>query len=372
MLKICSFCNEEYNAKKSKQKYCSFDCRVNFQKTKANEKNKNCLECNIEISHQKKKYCSRECRFSYESKHFDEFSEFYKKRSSSLIGKESPIKGRPSKLKGRLRNEKIEVVCLCCGKIFINTSKRIRKYCSIGCSAKIYKCGPSLRRFEPKKCYNCGKPLKNNKFCNKECGVEYRKNNPHLYIDGIERMVLGVKKAFLDGKFKNAHKLSSERMKIKNPSFDPKVVEKQKASLKNFFEKNPHKLAERLKNFMNAPLRGRGFEGRNPTKLEKFIIDIGSNKVRYTGAGSFWICFKNGKKKNPDFKVNGVKKVVEVGDTQYWHTIEEIKETVAFYKEIGYECLYFTDIDIKENPEKCKLIFLDFVNCGEEREIQTK
>jgi len=73
------------------------------------------------------------------------------------------------------------------------------------------------------------------------------------------------------------------------------------------------------------------------------------------------------KKKNPDFKINGKRKVIEVGDIEYWHTQEEINETIDEYKKIGYECLYFTNRDIDNNWSFVQKEIVKFSKDGEIR-----
>ena len=359
MIKICKECNKEYNAKKSKQKFCSFDCRVSFQRKSSLEHEKKCLCCGTLLKRRQKKYCSFNCRSKYQIENYDLFKDFYKERASKNIGK---IKAERKKYK-----------CPVCSIEFEDRVER--KFCSKKCHGKfIYDKCLSNYKFsktphKQKRCKFCDNYFdtkgknKNQKFCSKDCSFKYKKKYPEEYVHIYE----AVKRAHKEGKFAILYKLSSERMKRKNPSHDPKVVKKQQESLKKFYKNNPEKLEERIRNFINAPARGRGKEGREPTKLEKFVIKIDSKKIRYTGNGVFWLTFKNGKRKNPDFKVNGVRKVIEVGDTQFWHTLDEIEKTVAEYKKIGYECLYLTDVHIYEEPEESKNRILKFIENGELR-----
>lgn len=68
-----------------------------------------------------------------------------------------------------------------------------------------------------------------------------------------------------------------------------------------------------------------GMEGasqKRPTTVEKFFIDLfGSNNIdaSYVGNGSFWVNCEDGKKLNPDFKVNGQNKLIEVYDSNLPH-----------------------------------------------------
>ena len=89
------------------------------------------------------------------------------------------------------------------------------------------------------------------------------------------------------------------------------------------------------------------------TKLERDIISMNIPGLNYTGDGSRYFKFKNGKNKNPDFVFeNGIEtKIVEVGDIYYWHTIEEIEQVKKQYKEIGLDCLYLTSYDMEDLEE---------------------
>ena len=75
--------------------------------------------------------------------------------------------------------------------------------------------------------------------------------------------------------------------------------------------------------------------------------------LTYTGDGKYYFTFKNGKHKNPDFiyKNGDEIKIVEVGDIHYWHTLDEIEEVKKQYKEIGLDCLYLTNDDLKNLDE---------------------
>lgn len=127
---------------------------------------------------------------------------------------------------------------------------------------------------------------------------------------------------------------------------------------------------EQIRRFVNAPLN------KNcDTKLEIFLEDVlKENKLaaRKTSGGKFWLTFKNGKRKNPDFKVNQQRKVIEVGDVEYWHTHEEIKKTVDLYKEIGYTCLYLTNEDIKLGKEHVKNSLINFIDNHASKVISVK
>ena len=143
----------------------------------------------------------------------------------------------------------------------------------------------------------------------------------------------------------------SERMKNNNPTFNLEVREKISRAIRKRREENPEFLAKCLKNWRLAPIRGK--HRLETTKFERDIIALNIPGLKYTGDGTKYFKFKNGKNKNPDFVFeNGNEvKIVEVGDVYYWHTFEEIEEVKKQYKEIGLDCLYLTSYDM-ENLEE--------------------
>jgi hypothetical protein len=94
-----------------------------------------------------------------------------------------------------------------------------------------------------------------------------------------------------------------------------------------------------------------------PNKPEQILNQITPDDVRYTGNRSFWVRIKllvNGeyitKSKNPDFKITGQKKVIELyGD--YWHKSDDPETIINAYKEIGYECLVIWESEIYNELE---------------------
>ena len=97
-------------------------------------------------------------------------------------------------------------------------------------------------------------------------------------------------------------------------------------------------------------------------KPEK-IIDSLSEKIIYTGDHKFWITFKDGTHKNPDFLVEPfkeTKKVIEYAGN-YWHTEQEMAEVVRKYNELGIECLLIWEKDFKENKSKVIENILNFL-----------
>jgi superfamily II DNA or RNA helicase len=153
----------------------------------------------------------------------------------------------------------------------------------------------------------------------------------------------------------------SRRMTSNNPMHNSVIVDKMKKSCRRFYNLNPEKLLQRKKNFMNAPLRGRDSINSGMTKPEQFIDSLSLPGVKYTGRGDFWVTFKSGKHKNPDFIIEGERKVIETGDTHYWHNADEIASTIAEYKKIGYDCVFISCDDIAKDPSAVELRLKKFI-----------
>lgn len=132
MLKVCKNCNKEYNARKSKQNFCSRKCTYEYRskylvgKNACNYKNGNrtkvktiCDYCGKEIFKEKqhldkwnKNFCNRNCQIEY-----------YKLHSVEVSGENSP------------RYSQVEVSCEQCGKLFktyYSTRDKVR-FCSKKC-----------------------------------------------------------------------------------------------------------------------------------------------------------------------------------------------------------------------------------------------
>lgn len=86
-------------------------------------------------------------------------------------------------------------------------------------------------------------------------------------------------------------------------------------------------------------------QGNAPNNLEAFFLENCGFPVRYTGDGSYWVVFKSGRRKNPDFKIPGEKTVIELfGD--YWHQDDDPQELINLYEEIGYKCYVFWEREV--------------------------
>ena len=80
------------------------------------------------------------------------------------------------------------------------------------------------------------------------------------------------------------------------------------------------------------------------TYVLKFLKSIG---FEYTGNRKFWVTFKNGEHKCPDFVSVARKTVVEVyGD--YWHRNDNPADIIKLYDEIGWKCIVYWEHEIHD------------------------
>lgn len=104
--------------------------------------------------------------------------------------------------------------------------------------------------------------------------------------------------------------------------------------------------------YVKAVLYGRS---NRPTKPEKIFNEMTPNVICYVGDGKLWRTLPNGKHKNPDFKIMGQNKVIEIfGGKDFFHTEEEAKELIESYKNIGLDCLIIWEHEIYNQPEIVK------------------
>lgn len=134
------------------------------------------------------------------------------------------------------------------------------------------------------------------------------------------------------------------------------IKKKRVDSWRKNWESNPELRNSQLTRFKNASLYKSGAK----TSLEEWVLSLGIPEIQYTGDGSVWFTFSedyhakyNKRHKNPDFliKLGNDKKVIEVGDTTYWHSMEEITDVTLEYEKLGYQCLYLTSQDIQNTPQ---------------------
>ena len=168
----CLNCKKEFKPFTLKQKFCSYNCKLNSYKIKRNKNKKIkpkkiCLMCKAKfLRTSSQKFCSIKCRYNY--------SQRYK--------------------------EKRVFICKICKKRFFSKNYN-QRFCSLKCNIifrkrivkrnLIYKIGK-------KNCFNCKKEFeitKNNsmkKFCSRKCGLEFWKIKRRRNFKKINCFVCGV------------------------------------------------------------------------------------------------------------------------------------------------------------------------------------
>jgi hypothetical protein len=123
---------------------------------------------------------------------------------------------------------------------------------------------------------------------------------------------------------------------------------------RTFYRDHPDKLMERKARFIKAR--------RHPvTMLEQWVMDLAFPELTYVGNGDYGIAIAPNKHYFPDFLVATEPKVVEVGDTEYWHDQDEIRQRIRDYASVGYDCLYLTNEDIAERPLQTRMRIATFL-----------
>jgi hypothetical protein len=204
------------------------------------------------------------------------------------------------------------------------------------------------------------------------------------------------------GKTEKNRKMASKRMSLRNieqwqyPEYrekqskqkseqnieywqNPENREKRSKQTIEFFgnPENRKKLSERMAKYwqnpeyrekqaeimvnlwLNPEYRERALKAGSlsPNKPETILNQLTPSDVRYTGNRSFWVRIKllvNGeyitKHKNPDFKITGQKKVIELYGN-YWHKSDNPDDLINAYKAIGYDCLVIWESEIYNELE---------------------
>ena len=104
-----------------------------------------------------------------------------------------------------------------------------------------------------------------------------------------------------------------------------------------------------------------------PNKPESIINSLTPDHIHYVGNRAWWRKLKiktdNGyieKYKNPDFKVKGQNKVIEIhGD--YWHEGENTEALIQAYKEAGLECLVIWEHEIYDDLDRVLSKIAEFI-----------
>jgi len=100
---------------------------------------------------------------------------------------------------------------------------------------------------------------------------------------------------------------------------------------------------------------------RKPSKLEIQFNSITPDIVKYIGNRAWWRKLSDGRYHNPDFKIIGQRKIVEVfGD--YWHKNDDPQKLINLYKQIGYDCMIFWEHEIYDYPEIVTIKVNNFID----------
>ena len=163
------------------------------------------------------------------------------------------------------------------------------------------------------------------------------------------------------------------QIKWADPAF--KQMQRKKGSAQfcspEYRKQISEKMKERWKDpeFINKFLKS---QNTSPNKPEQMINLITSEIVQFTGNRSFWRTLKikdeNGqektKHKNPDFKVRGQRKVIEVFGN-YWHRGDEAEKWHEAWEKIGYKLLIIWENDIYDNIENTLNNINNFIDQNE-------
>ena len=179
--------------------------------------------------------------------------------------------------------------------------------------------------------------------------------------------------------YENMCKLFSERMKRNNPMKNPgvarKVADKMKVLMKGRKLSEEHRAKLALakvgdKNPMRRPevaARNWMSHRRRPTSIEKRVMGIVERygfPITYVGNGKMWVGSNEDKLHNPDFVVNGQKKVIEVYDPTYMHRGEAwCAGRTSHFSKYGYTCLML-GITPKMSDEKISHALRNFISNG--------
>lgn len=244
------------------------------------------------------------------------------------------------KCRGIARRERIKVICDYCGKIIERSPCHIHEtsYCDRDCQKKagqaVTNCGICGKEIIIKKCY-----VNKQNFCSKECFSKFCS----IRASGNKNPNYG--KHWAAGKG--------------NPNYDGKLVttesrKNQSIAMKKYYDSHPlakEEMSERSKRQWQDPeFVKKWFKGHDmaPNKLEKFFDKITPDIVRYVG-NKAWFRTINGKHKNPDFKVTGQDKVIEIFGG-HWHKGENPQELINLYKQAGLDCLVFWEDEVYKQP----------------------
>jgi len=159
---------------------------------------------------------------------------------------------------------------------------------------------------------------------------QFYKNNPE-FMKKLANAPQGRKKRSENAKkqWKTKREIMIEA--LLNASQRPEVKQNRSKSRKEVYRQHPELIEKIIAS-------GR----KKPNSLEKWFIDFFQrNKfpIEYIGDGKLILHTPSGWY-NPDFRIIGTNKVIEVGSPP-WHSEEDFKKRVEALKSIGFECKTF-------------------------------
>lgn len=284
------------------------------------------------------------------------------------------------------------LICTICGKKH-NSIKELRqhyiyKHISIGKNAvhvddkkECPKCGKSVSVYgfqsHLKQCglYKAPRYTPKSNIC-PTCGAVFKDatsrhiHEIHHTFDEVYYAEKGKRLAANSQYIDSMKKMGERRRGKDNPIFrNPESYEKfLLLGAKRWASLSEEEKQQQIERFINAPRNK-----TSNTSLEIFVERVTKDlPVRRTSGGKRWVTFKNGRRKNPDFEVLNTNKVIEIGDTEYWHTEAEIKNVVQEYAKIGIRCLYLTDKDVKRGDAHVLSLINSFINNHSSQVISVK
>ena len=260
--------------------------------------------------------------------------------------------------------------CIVCGTTFYGThsGRRGNLVCSEECRRKSIT--ESKKRGSWYSCDFCGElvwrspsDVKNRVFCNRDCFHKWKASSYKTFICPV------CQKGFMLAKstVKNYKESPCCSLACRN-KFQENKIEVPCAICGTIMLLTPSTIPHKktcspqcskryLMKFIvpNIPNHG--------TKPELLFEKLEGDLVHRTSGGKFFVTFKSGKCKNPDFIVRGTKgrKVVEIFG-RYWHPDpNEEFELPASFKEVGYDCLVIWEDELPNLSYKDK--FTKFLGC---------
>ena len=121
---------------------------------------------------------------------------------------------------------------------------------------------------------------------------------------------------------------------------DPERNRKISQKRKRFLASNPEFKSAMVQRFMDAPKHRKA----GPNQPERNVASLGIDKLELTSSGDYFVSFKDGRHKNPDFIVREFSRqrrtraVVEIMDYEYWHSHAEASAIRSRYRRQGIRC----------------------------------